>query len=113
MPSGRRLPARATSWYRALGKTVEVTNTDAEGRLVLGDVLAYAVEQNPAALIDLATLTGACVVALGHWVGGALLEHRDAGRRAARGGGACRRGVLAATAGGSPEGDAARLTWRT
>jgi leucyl aminopeptidase len=53
-----------------LGKTVEVTNTDAEGRLVLGDVLAYAVEQNPAALIDLATLTGACVVALGQWVGG-------------------------------------------
>ncbi len=53
-----------------LGKTVEVTNTDAEGRLVLGDVLAYAVEQRPAALIDLATLTGACVVALGNWVGG-------------------------------------------
>src|SRR5678809_1368917 len=43
-----------------LGKTVEVTNTDAEGRLVLGDVLAYAVEQKPAALVDLATLTGAC-----------------------------------------------------
>src|SRR5215468_5776419 len=53
-----------------LGKTVEVTNTDAEGRLVLGDVLAYAVEERPAALIDLATLTGACVVALGQWVAG-------------------------------------------
>jgi len=53
-----------------LGKTVEVTNTDAEGRLVLGDVLAYAVEQKPAALVDVATLTGACVVALGSWVGG-------------------------------------------
>jgi leucyl aminopeptidase len=60
-----------------LGKTVEVTNTDAEGRLVLGDVLAYAVEQRPAALVDLATLTGACVVALGHWVGG-LFSNNDA-----------------------------------
>ena len=60
-----------------LGKTVEVTNTDAEGRLVLGDVLAYAAEQKPAALIDLATLTGACVVALGHWVGG-LFSSSDA-----------------------------------
>ncbi|HET9036411.1 MAG TPA: leucyl aminopeptidase [Myxococcaceae bacterium] len=60
-----------------LGKTVEVTNTDAEGRLVLGDVLAYAVEQKPAALIDLATLTGACVVALGLWVAG-LFSNDDA-----------------------------------
>jgi leucyl aminopeptidase len=55
-----------------LGKTVEVTNTDAEGRLVLGDVLAYAVERKPSAVIDLATLTGACVVALGQWMGGAF-----------------------------------------
>jgi leucyl aminopeptidase len=55
-----------------LGKTVEVTNTDAEGRLVLGDVLAYAVERKPSAVIDLATLTGACVVALGNWMGGAF-----------------------------------------
>ena len=60
-----------------LGTTVEVTNTDAEGRLVLGDVLAYAVEQKPAAIIDLATLTGACVVALGHWVAG-LFSNTDA-----------------------------------
>ena len=59
-----------------LGKTVEVTNTDAEGRLVLGDVLAYAVEEKPAAIIDLATLTGACVVALGTWVGG-LFSNSD------------------------------------
>jgi leucyl aminopeptidase len=55
-----------------LGKTVEVTNTDAEGRLVLGDVLAYAVERKPSAVIDVATLTGACVVALGNWMGGAF-----------------------------------------
>ena len=54
-----------------LGKTVEVTNTDAEGRLVLGDVLSYAVEQKPSAVIDLATLTGAVVVALGLSMGGA------------------------------------------
>ena len=59
-----------------LGKTVEVTNTDAEGRLVLGDVLAYAVERDPVALVDLATLTGACVVALGHWVAG-LFSNSD------------------------------------
>jgi leucyl aminopeptidase len=53
-----------------LGKTVEVTNTDAEGRLVLGDVLAYAAERKPSAIVDVATLTGACIVALGtHVVG--------------------------------------------
>jgi leucyl aminopeptidase len=47
------------------GKTVEITNTDAEGRLVLGDALVYAQRYQPQAVIDLATLTGACVVALG------------------------------------------------
>ncbi len=55
-----------------LGKTVEITNTDAEGRLVLGDILAWANEHKPAALIDLATLTGACMVALGHYIVGAF-----------------------------------------
>ncbi len=54
------------------GKTVEITNTDAEGRLVLGDVLTYAAESKPGVLVDLATLTGACVVALGHWTVGAF-----------------------------------------
>ncbi|MGC4114226.1 MAG: leucyl aminopeptidase [Myxococcales bacterium] len=53
-----------------LGKTVEITNTDAEGRLVLGDVLTWANELEPAILVDLATLTGACVVALGHYITG-------------------------------------------
>jgi leucyl aminopeptidase len=48
------------------GKTVEINNTDAEGRLVLGDVLAYASEQKPAAIIDAATLTGAILIALGN-----------------------------------------------
>ncbi|HWP81614.1 MAG TPA: leucyl aminopeptidase [Bacteroidota bacterium] len=48
------------------GKTSEVDNTDAEGRLILADALGYAERYKPAAVIDLATLTGACVVALGH-----------------------------------------------
>ena len=49
------------------GKRVEVHNTDAEGRLVLADCLSYAQELNPDAIVDLATLTGAAVVALGDW----------------------------------------------
>lgn len=57
-----------------VGKTVEITNTDAEGRLVLGDMLAYANELKPAAMIDLATLTGACMIALGHYIAGAFGE---------------------------------------
>ncbi len=54
------------------GKTSEVDNTDAEGRLVLADALAYASIYKPKAVIDLATLTGACVVALGHHATGML-----------------------------------------
>jgi leucyl aminopeptidase len=49
------------------GKRVEIHNTDAEGRLVLADCLSYATELKPDALVDLATLTGAAVVALGDW----------------------------------------------
>jgi leucyl aminopeptidase len=52
------------------GKTVEIINTDAEGRLVLADVLHYATQQEPDYLIDHATLTGACMVALGPWTAG-------------------------------------------
>lgn len=52
------------------GKTVEVLNTDAEGRLILADALSYAAEQNPCRMVDLATLTGACIVALGTKVAG-------------------------------------------
>lgn len=48
------------------GKTIEILNTDAEGRLVLCDALSYAEMFNPAAIIDIATLTGACIIALGH-----------------------------------------------
>ena len=54
------------------GVTAEVGNTDAEGRLVLGDMLAWACEKKPFAVVDLATLTGACIVGLGPYTIGAL-----------------------------------------
>lgn len=52
------------------GKTVEITNTDAEGRMILADAMAWAVEEGSDALVELSTLTGACVVALGHQAAG-------------------------------------------
>lgn len=58
------------------GKTIEVGNTDAEGRLILCDALTYAQRFEPAALVDVATLTGACMVALGREVAG-LMSHDD------------------------------------
>ena len=54
------------------GKTVEILNTDAEGRLILADAIAYAKRYKPDAVIDLATLTGACVAALGTFTSGML-----------------------------------------
>jgi len=54
------------------GKTIEILNTDAEGRLILADALAFAAEYKPQAVIDVATLTGACVIALGEDVIGML-----------------------------------------
>jgi leucyl aminopeptidase len=54
------------------GKTIEVINTDAEGRLILADALSYARRYKPAAAVDMATLTGAMVVALGHTAIGAM-----------------------------------------
>jgi leucyl aminopeptidase len=59
------------------GKTVEVLNTDAEGRLVMADALAYGAESEPDAMIDVATLTGACMVALGMRYTG-LMSNDDA-----------------------------------
>jgi leucyl aminopeptidase len=53
-----------------LGKYIEIVNTDAEGRLVLCDVLSWARRYEPAAVLDAATLTGACVIALGHTASG-------------------------------------------
>ena len=59
------------------GKTIEILNTDAEGRLILCDALTYAERFNPRHVIDTATLTGACVVALGHHASG-LMSNDDA-----------------------------------
>jgi leucyl aminopeptidase len=58
------------------GQTIEVLNTDAEGRLILCDALTYAERFNPAAVVDIATLTGACVIALGHVASG-LYANKD------------------------------------
>jgi leucyl aminopeptidase len=57
------------------GKTVEVLNTDAEGRLILADGLSLATEEAPDAIVDLATLTGACMVALGERIAGLMGNH--------------------------------------
>ena len=54
------------------GKTVEILNTDAEGRMILADALSFAVEEKPAAIVDIATLTGAVIIALGHEVTGVM-----------------------------------------
>ena len=59
------------------GKTVEILNTDAEGRLILCDALTYAERYKPAAVVDIATLTGAMVIALGHVATG-LFANNDA-----------------------------------
>lgn len=65
MPGGRAIkPGDIVT--SASGQTVEILNTDAEGRLILSDALDYARRYRPAAVVDFATLTGACVVALGH-----------------------------------------------
>jgi leucyl aminopeptidase len=58
------------------GTTVEVLNTDAEGRLILADALSLATEEAPDAIVDLATLTGACMVALGERTAGLMGNHR-------------------------------------
>ena len=71
MPGGRA--TKPGDILRMLnGKTVEVQNTDAEGRLILADGLAYAARFNPRCIVDIATLTGACIVALGQFAIGML-----------------------------------------
>jgi leucyl aminopeptidase len=76
MPNGRAVkPGDIVT--SASGQTVEILNTDAEGRLVLCDALNYARRFNPAAVVDIATLTGACVVALGAHHSG-LMSNDDA-----------------------------------
>ncbi len=71
MPSGKAMKLGDVLKARN-GKTIEVLNTDAEGRLILADALAYAVDLKADHLVDLATLTGACMVALGHDVAGLM-----------------------------------------
>jgi len=69
MPGGRA--ARPGDIVTTMsGQTVEILNTDAEGRLILCDALTYAARFNPEKVVDIATLTGACVVALGHVASG-------------------------------------------
>lgn len=68
--------------YKSLdGKTVEIINTDAEGRLILADALAYARELEPTVLVDHATLTGACMVALGPWTAGLYANNDELRQR--------------------------------
>ena len=71
MPDGRAIKPGDITQSLA-GKTIEVLNTDAEGRLILADALSYAARLRPAAIVDAATLTGACVVALGREASGLL-----------------------------------------
>ena len=88
MPSGTAVkPGDVVQSH--FGKTIEIINTDAEGRLILCDALSYARRFKPAAVLDAATLTGAVVIALGHHAIGILgnddalvAEVRDAGERA-------------------------------
>ncbi|HYU57660.1 MAG TPA: leucyl aminopeptidase, partial [Actinomycetota bacterium] len=75
LPSGTALKPGDVLAHRG-GKTSEVLNTDAEGRLVLADALAYLAEQKPAAILDAATLTGACMIALGEDVWGVMGNDR-------------------------------------
>ncbi len=76
MPSGTAQRPGDVIVHRG-GTTSEVLNTDAEGRLVLADALAYLIEQEPQLVIDTATLTGACVVALGDKISGAFSNDDD------------------------------------
>lgn len=71
MPDGRAYKP-GDVLHSLSGLTVEVISTDAEGRLVLGDALTYALRYQPLAIVDLATLTGACIVALGDRVGAVM-----------------------------------------
>jgi leucyl aminopeptidase len=77
MPSGTAIrPSDVLTMYG--GKTVEVLNTDAEGRLVLADGIVRASEESPDLVVDVATLTGACVVALGERTAGVMSTDDDA-----------------------------------
>ena len=86
IPSAENLPSHSS--YRPgdivrtfSGKTVEIENTDAEGRMILCDALAYAAKMKPGAIIDMATLTGACVVALGEHHAGLFSNNAGLSRK--------------------------------
>ena len=80
MPSGQALKLGDVLKARN-GKTIEVLNTDAEGRLILADALAYAAEQRPSHIVDLATLTGSCMIALGTEIAGLMTNDQAWGER--------------------------------
>jgi leucyl aminopeptidase len=73
MPSGKSYRPDDIIVYKN-GKSVEIHSTDAEGRLILADALIYGSELEPDVMIDMATLTGACVVALGHYTSGLFTD---------------------------------------
>lgn len=80
IPSAENMPSGSSMRpgdivITASGKSIEVDNTDAEGRMILADALDYASKQKPDVIIDLATLTGACVVALGEFVAGLFTKN--------------------------------------
>jgi len=71
------------------GRTIEVLNTDAEGRLILADALTYVKRFEPRVVIDLATLTGACIIALGHHASAVLGNHDGLVRQLLKAGESC------------------------
>ena len=82
VPSSENLPDGAANKPGDIvtsmaGKTIEILNTDAEGRLILCDALTYAERYDPAAVIDVATLTGACIIALGHHASGLFANDEE------------------------------------
>ena len=79
MPSGRATKPGDIVTSMS-GQTVEILNTDAEGRLILCDALTYAERYDPVAVVDIATLTGACVIALGHVVSGLFANDENLAR---------------------------------
>jgi leucyl aminopeptidase len=80
LPSGSAIRPGDVLRHRG-GKTSEVLNTDAEGRLVLADALAYLAEKKPRLIVDAATLTGACMIALGDELWGVMGNDRDVVRQ--------------------------------
>ncbi|MEI7811932.1 MAG: leucyl aminopeptidase [Ignavibacteria bacterium] len=76
MPSGKSMKP-GDIVFTSSGKSIEVDNTDAEGRIILADALEIASKEKPDAIIDIATLTGACVVALGEYIAGLFTKNQQ------------------------------------